>query len=363
MFYKSDEQVDIKKIDVIAPNFKLRHSGVTSTIFSLIPVQRRLGQKIAAVGLLLPKKITHIGLFSLASLWQKPIGRQFRIWHARRNTEMLFGLFMRDLLYIPLKIVFTSASQRNHTKWTKYLISRMNAVITTSKKSAAFIKRPTTVIMHGVDTKRFYPTKNKTYDRHVIGMPDDIKLIGCFGRIRKNKGTDLFVDTMIRILPSHPKWKAVIIGRTTLPHLAFKKNLEKRIYKANLQDQIVFINETLSIEIWYRALDLFIAPQRWEGFGLTPLEAMASGIPVIATNVGVFSELLTINEEETGILCPPGNIDALEQATLAFINNQERASLAGLRGHKRALKHFSIEREALEIGEVYERLFLESCEK
>ena len=56
---------------------------------------------------------------------------------------------------------------------------------------------------------------------------------------------------------------------------------------------------------WYQALDLLVAPQRWEGFGLTPLEAMACGVPVIATTVGAFDELVV--EGKTGRLISPGD--------------------------------------------------------
>ncbi|AKK20214.1 glycosyltransferase family 4 protein [Candidatus Liberibacter africanus] len=361
-FYGSDKSqiqsshqlVDMREIDIIAPNLKIRHSGVTSTIFALCPEQRKLGQRLVVFGYFLPNKIISIGILSLLSCWEKPRNKNNRIWHARRNNEMLVGVLMRDVLKMPLKLIFTSSSQRNHTKWSRYLISRMDAVITTSKKSALFIKRPNTIIMHGINTERFYPTSDKKEARRHVKMPEHKKIIGCFGRIRKIKGTELFVNCMINILPSHPEWIAVVVGKTTFKHYFFKRKIQKSIQKAGLEKRILFIDEKYSIDDWYRALNIFIAPQLHEGFGLTALEAMASGIPVVAANVGVFSELLDPENEKAGIIFPAGDVHALEKAVLHFMNSEKIMSDTGNRGRERAVKHFQLTKEATAIGEIYD---------
>ncbi|MEG8098791.1 glycosyltransferase family 4 protein [Candidatus Liberibacter brunswickensis] len=346
--------VDMRKIDIITPNLKIKHSGVTSTIVGLYPEHRRLGWRLVIFGYFLPKSIISIGIFSLISCWQKPTGKNNRIWHARRNNEMLVGVLMRDVLRMPLKLIFTSSSQRHHTRWTKYLISRMDAIITTSEKSSLYIKRPSTIIMHGIDTERFHPISNKREARRQIKILEDTKIIGCFGRIRKKKGTGLFVDCMINILPTNPGWIAVIIGRTTFKNYFFKKNLQKRIYEAGLEKRILLINEQPSIEKWYRALNIFVAPNLHEGFGLTPLEAMASGIPVVASDVGVFRELLDPENEKAGVIFQTGNINELEKSVLYFMNSENIMSDTGNRGRERAVKNFHISKEASEIGKVYD---------
>ena len=70
----------------------------------------------------------------------------------------------------------------------------------------------------------------------------------------------------------------------------FARDLEARVAQAGMTERILFSPEVPVWEMpqWYQALDLFVAPQRWEGFGLTPLEAMACGVPVVATTVGAF---------------------------------------------------------------------------
>ena len=96
---------DVRQVEVIATNLKRRFSGVTSTVLALLPVQSSQ-VRIAALGPNLPRdlpRVTWGGLFCHG--WQSPPGRPFRIWHARRNLEMLAGLILRTVLRMPLKLV------------------------------------------------------------------------------------------------------------------------------------------------------------------------------------------------------------------------------------------------------------------
>jgi len=347
---------DIRDIEIIAPNFKRRLSGVTSTIIQLIPVQRNLGQKIAVLGSGLPKSLPSVRFRDLIHLWQKPAGRRCRVWHARRNVEMLPAILLRDLLRMKIRIVFTSASQRRHTGWSKFLISRMDAVIATSAKTAAYLEVPSTVILHGIDTHRFRPPVDKATAKRALDLDPSRKYAGCFGRVRHQKGTDLFVDSMIALLPSRPEWGAIVAGRATGPHLAFEAELKDRVAKAGLADRILFVGEHTNIPDWYRALDLFVAPQRWEGFGLTPLEAMASGVPVVASDVGAFSELIAEGPHETGLIIPAGNLEAMVDGAAAFMDDLPRLAAAAANGLSRASRNFAIDGEAQAIGAIYDRL-------
>src|SRR3982750_4736885 len=100
-----------------------------------------------------PDGIARMGFGDLLKLWRR---RAPLIWHARRNDEMIAGVLLRALGW-PLKLVFTSAAQRDHRRLTRFLIRRMDAVIATSDVSASFLKREATVIPHGVDTDRYAP--------------------------------------------------------------------------------------------------------------------------------------------------------------------------------------------------------------
>ena len=344
--------VDMRRVEVVAPNFKRRLSGVTSTIVQLVPLQaKRIG--IATLGPGLPDHLPKMRWRQIPALLTRPQGRPFRVWHARRNIEMAAGIFLRDVLRAPLKLLFTSAAQRHHKPFTKWLIRRMDAVVATSARSASFLDIPHCVIMHGIDTKRFHPARLPEDEFPAAGLPGRF-VIGCFGRIRHQKGTDLFVDAMIALLPDFPDWAAIITGRVTAEHQAFADGLRERIEKAGLSERILFLGEVPSVDQWYRRLSLYVAPSRNEGFGLTPLEAMASGTPVVASDAGAYREL--IEEGMTGAVVPAGDLDALTGAIRPYLAAPESAAEAGKRavGHVKA--RFALDREANALIELYETL-------
>lgn len=343
-------QIPFAQIEVIAPNLKRRLSGVTATVARLVPVQaERIG--IAATGPGLPADLPHVALWRLPFL---PRDR-WRVWHARRNVEMLLGLVLRRVFRRRLRLLFTSASQRRHSGYTKWLISRMDAVVATSRKTAAYLDRPATVILHGIDTKTFSPPENRAALRAGLGLPDTT-LVGCYGRIRAQKGTDAFVEAMIAALASRPEVTALVMGRATEAHGDFLAGLKARVASAGLAGQILFLPEVTVDQMadWYRALDLYVAPQRWEGFGLTPLEAMACAVPVVATRVGAFEELVV--EGETGALVAPGDVPALAAAAAPYLDDPVLAATAGAAARARVTQGFRIEDEAEALIRVYRGL-------
>src|SRR5690606_35237587 len=113
-----------------------------------------------------------------------------------------------------------SAAQRKHSLYTTLLINRMDALIATSPAAAGYLKRPAAVIPHGVDTKRFRPSQDKARLRADFGLDDGL-LIGCFGRIRPSKGTDLLIDAMIPIMQRHGQVRLVLSGLTKSKHRKF----------------------------------------------------------------------------------------------------------------------------------------------
>ena len=247
-------RASVRNTLVVAPNFKRRLSGVTSTIVQLVPLQART-LAVAALGPGLPPHLPRLRLRDLPWLWRRPAERPFRIWHARRNNEMLAGVVLRDVLRMPIRLVFTSAAQRRHKAWTRFLIRRMDAVIATSGKSAAFLEVPATVILHGIDLRRFGPDGPVAH-----ALPPDRLVVGCSGRIRPSKGTDLFVAAMVELLPRYPNWTAVVTGRATPEHASFLASLRRQVEEAGLAERILFVGESPDVAGWFRRFDLYLAP-------------------------------------------------------------------------------------------------------
>ncbi|WP_298840315.1 glycosyltransferase family 4 protein [uncultured Roseobacter sp.] len=350
-------QVDTDATDVIAPNLKRRYSGVSSTVFRLVPVQAEK-IAIATTGPVLPDDIPQFPLSRLPFMSRSgPSG--FRVWHARRNIEMLVGVLLKYVLRKRLKLVFTSAAQRRRGEYSRWLIRRMDAVIAASGKANSYLEVPATVILHGIDAEEFAPPGDRAALRSRLGLDPDALIVGCFGRIREQKGTDLFVDAMIDLLPRHPKAQGIIMGGVTREQQAFVDGLKSRAEAAGLADRLRILPEDKGFTIapWFQASDIYVAPQRWEGFGLTPLEAMSCGVPVVATRVGAFEDLVVPGE--TGFLVPPEDISELIAATDRLMTDTAlRQSMAAAARRKVVAQH-QIEHEAEAITAVYRRLIAE----
>jgi mannosyltransferase len=272
---------------------------------------------------------------------------------------MLAGLILRDLFRKRLKLLFTSASQRQHTGWSRALIRRMDAVVSTSEKTARYLERPSQVIHHGIDLDTFSPAHDRAAIRARLGLPSDGRLVGCYGRIRAQKGTDLFVQAAIGLCRAFPDVRAVAMGRALPRDQAFLAGLKAQVAAEGLSDRILFPDEVPVWDMpdWYRALDLYIAPQRWEGFGLTPLEAMACGVPVVASDVGAFRELVA--EGVTGHVVPAGAALPLQQAAEALLADPARLDRCRAAARAHVERHFDIRAEAEALAAVYRLLLAE----
>jgi mannosyltransferase len=350
---RDDETLD--GLEVIVPNLKRRYSGVTAVNRSLAPlIAKRC--RAAWLGLDRPEGVSRLGLVDLVRLrFRPPKRRRFRIWHARRNTEMLLGLVLKRLGW-RLALVFTSAGQRHHTRYTDFLIARMDAVIATSGESAAFVKRPATVIHHGVDIEMYRPPDDHGSAFAATGLPGRYG-VGTFGRVRRQKGTDLFVEAMCRLLPRYPDFTAIIVGLVTLDNRPFVEGLKQKIAAAGLKERIRFLGE-LPIEevpLWYQRISIYVFASRVEGFGLTLLEAMAAGDAVVAARAGAAETV--IEDGESGVLTPPGDADALVAALEPLMRDPERAAVMGARARARVVETFNRDLEADRIVEVYQRLW------
>lgn len=344
------------EVEVIAPNLKFRYSGITSTIAALLPVQGA-ELRVAAVGPRLPADWPQVTLWDL--LWHgrtPPPGRSCRIWHARRNFEMLVGVLLRLWCGPALKLVFTSDAQRNHSRWTRFLIGRMDALLAASPEAGRYLRHPYTVNMHGVDTTLYVPAEDRAAAWQATGLPGRHG-IGIFGRVRSQKGTDRFVDLMVRLLPRHPDFTAVIVGAVTTEEAAFEADLKARVARAGLQDRVRFLGQLPSDEVraWLRRVLVNVSAQRWEGFGLLPIEAGASGTTSVATRVGAAMHL--IDDGRTGYLVDKDDLAALEARLDSLMSDPEGAAAMGRAAREHVLAHFSILREARGIREAYEKLW------
>jgi mannosyltransferase len=352
---------------VVVANLHRRYTGVSATVRALLPLQRRT----LAIGLLdtgqlgLPAAMGWRDL--LRQGWKRPAGHRWRVWHARRDGEILVGLLLRSVLRQPWRLLFTSAAPKPPGPALRWLIRRCNGVIATSERSAAFLPPGcvTATIHHGVDTA-FYSPGGAQPPRHAEppgvllpllggGEGAHLRLIGCFGRLRSSKGTDLVVEALIAVLPERPGYGAFFTGLVQPADRPFLERLQQRIAAAGLGKRIRFLGDLDrdTVRDCYRCTSLCVAASRREGFGLTPLEAMACGCAVLTSQAGVWPELI---DGEVGRRFDTGSAASLTRQLRWLLDHPEELEAMGLRARQRAMSRHSLQAEAEAINAVYASL-------
>lgn len=337
-------------------NFNPNFTGVSATAAAVVRAQTP-ARDLRLVGRDLPGAPDAISLREAARLCREaPDGRSFAIWHVRRNTEMRRALWLRDGLRRPIKIVFTSAAIRRHSAFPRWLISRMDAVIATSQEAAKFVPHVKGVVPHGVDCEAFAPAPDRAKAWTDLGY-GGARGIATIGRVRPEKGTDRFVEAMLEWLPQNPDVTALVIGRAGRADTKFDLELKAKVQAAGLIDRIRFIGEIPAPDLpkLMRALSLVAAFPRYEGYGMTPLEGMASGVPFVAMEAGNFEAFSA--QGRAGLVVPQGDMNGAVSALDQALAN---ATEMGEAARQVALDQFSVAREAAGIDAVYEQMWAET---
>jgi mannosyltransferase len=336
-------KVNIKNIGVITPSLGRRFSGINASMVAVIPEQAKLTD-IAGIGFNLDGTKIPVITFKqfLFGCWRD----KWRIWHARRNVDMLLGIILRYIFRYKIKLLFTSASQRKHSWFTKFCYHKMDAVIATTKSGGEFLECDYDVVYHGVNTNKFRPSTSL----------NETKKIGFINRVRKQKGAEDFVDAAIKVLVKNDSWIAELYGETTAKNAGFEKDLKDRVAKAGLENRIVFKGfvDYENIPTIYQSCEILTCLSHVEGFGLPCLEAMASKCAVIATKTGVWKEIM--KDGENGYLVDIKSSDQIAEKLEILMNDDTLRNQVAQNGYDLVTTKYRIENEALGIQNVYDRL-------
>lgn len=342
--------------ELYVTNFNRNFTGVSATAANVVRQQSNQFD-MQLVGHALPGCPTPItAAIARKQSQHPPTNKPFSIWHVRRNPEMRVAIWARDVLRLPIRIVFTSAAQRRHSTYPRWLISRMDAVVATTERAADFVPHVRAVVPHGVDTNVFTPADDRATTWQQLGYGGTLG-IATVGRIRPEKGTDVFVDAMLRLLPNLPGAVALVIGRAGGKHDAFQKTLQDRIAKAGLSDRILFPGEIPAADLpaVMRGVSLVMQLPRYEGYGMAPLEGMASGVPFVGSEAGYYRAFSS--QGKSGLIVPLEAPEDAAEAALAILSEPDRHASLSRAARDIAVNGFSSAREAAGINAVYDALW------
>jgi glycosyltransferase involved in cell wall biosynthesis len=203
-----------------------------------------------------------------------------------------------------------------------------------------------TVIPNGVTPGKVRPIDRQAARRQLGLAPQDLA-IGLIGRVCAQKGQEDLVEAALKLRQRLPQAVFLLIG--AVEDAALHARIEALIGGEKATDRIRFIGHMSDIAPAYTALDLLVAPSRWEGFGLVLVEAMAAGLPILATDVGAIAEVTG----GAARLVAAGNPSALADAILSFDPKaRERAAATG----KERCLAFSWKASAARLAALYDQL-------
>ena len=210
------------------------------------------------------------------------------------------------------------------------------------------------VIHWGVDTEMFIPITEENHRGKLIrerySVPKDGKLLLAVGRLAARKGYASLLRSFSKVNKKIPGVRLVIVGRGHL-----KKRLEKLSRKLGIGEYVT-IESSLPFDdlaFLFRVSDLVVYPSYYEGQGLIPLEAMASGTPVVTVNHGPLPEMV---DDTVGKLFTMGDNDSMSSAIIEEIENPEGLVKKGIFGRKRVLEKYTYESNASDFSEIYSRI-------
>jgi len=217
--------------------------------------------------------------------------------------------------------------------------------------------RPSRVtrISNGVDVERFTPSQARA---QAPGSPfgdPRLRVIGTVGRLEPVKNQTLLAAAFLRALDKAPQLRSrlrlAIVGDGAL-----RAPIADMLARAGISDLAWLPGARDDIPGVMRAFDVFVLPSLAEGISNTILEAMATGLPVVATRVGGNAEL--VEDGRTGMLVDAGDVEALAHALLRYAD-VDVACVAGLAGRVRATTLYSLETMVASYASLYERLMTE----
>ena len=173
--------------------------------------------------------------------------------------------------------------------------------------------------------------------RTQLGFAQTQPLLAMACRLIEQKGVSDALQAFAGTRSEFPEARLLIAGDGPL-----RAQLESEATQAGLTGSVRFLGWRDDVPQLLAACDLFLMPSLWEGFGLVLLEAMAQGLPVVASRVSAIPEIVVAGE--TGLLAPPRDVPALREALLTLLRDPPLARHMGLMGMERLKTHFSEQR-------------------
>jgi glycosyltransferase involved in cell wall biosynthesis len=191
----------------------------------------------------------------------------------------------------------------------------------------------TTTIFNGVDVAD--AVQDRDTARRALGLPSDALIVGGVGRLAEQKGFATLLRAAAALLPANPTLAIAIAGEGPL-----RQSLLALAEELKISERLFLLGQQSDIHPVYAAIDILALPSLWEALPFTVLEAMAAGLPVVASDIAGIPEV--VEQNITGFLIPPGDSRAFAAALQPLLGSPKLRSALGDAGRQRIVAHFTL---------------------
>jgi sugar transferase (PEP-CTERM/EpsH1 system associated) len=284
--------------------------------------------------------------FRLAALMRRENIHLVRCMNAE---AFFFGFIAAKIARTPVLLYGNggrSFPEKRHRAWVERLFSRFTDLITVNSDdlksdmvSQIGIKPDKILVLdNGVDVQRF--NRSEPLDRmkvmKSIGLHGEEQVIGTVGRLSAPKDYKTLLRAFTKVNGALPSSRLMIIGDGPL-----RSELESYASSLLIQDNVLFLGNRNDVAELYPLMNVFVLTSIFEGFSNVIVEAMASSLPVVATNVGANRRILI--DGVTGYLTPVGDNDLISEKIIHLLQSPREALEMGRRGRERVKDQFSLE--------------------
>lgn len=258
-------------------------------------------------------------------------------------SPFLISVWGSDIFDFPRKSFITK-------KILKFNLGRAGRILSTSlimqKETEKYTSKPVIILPFGIDLSKFSPAEHERNDDEIV--------VGTIKSLEPVYGIDIIIKAF-KIVKSqtNKSLRLLIIGDGSL-----MENLMKLSDDLSLNESVTFTGKVDYSEIpeWHRKIDVFVNASYHESFGVSVLEASASGVPVIVTSAGGLPEVVIDNE--TGFIVPPGDPEKTASALERLILNRELRTTMGKKGREFVKQKYDLEISVKKMLDVYEQVIV-----
>ena len=286
--------------------------------------------------------------------------KKIDIIHANDNTVVFYAV-LPAMRSGRRSVWHVRSEARRLGRIGAFLVKHCDALVFCSEANAAPFRRfaeharKMLVAYEGVDLPALVEQSQRASIREENHIAPDVPLVGLVGRVTRIKGQDDFLKAAAVVLQKQPRARFAVVGapaagsRDALEaDVAFGNSLPPLCEKLGVADRVIFTGHRNDVPAVMKDLSVLAVPSRHEGLGIVALEAMALGVPVVASNVGGLPEI--IQDGTNGLLVPPDDADALGLAIVRLLADRDLARRLSDAARRTVRERFSADAHAKTSG-------------